>query len=40
METPRVSDVLMERLIKKMTDISLLFILIHIFFHVLFIMYK
>ena len=40
METPRVSDVLMERLIKKMTDISLLFILIHLFFQVLFSAYK
>ena len=40
METPRVSDILMKRLIKKMTDISFLFILSHIFFHVLFIAYK
>ena len=40
METPRISNGLMERLMKKMTDISLLFILIHLFFHVLFIAYK
>ncbi len=40
MEKPRISDVLMERLLKKMMEISLIFILIHLFFQVLFLIYK